>query len=177
MGRNKMELRQSINEIFQSAQQGDAVRLKEILQFHPALANTENVEGLTPLGYAAHFGKVEAVQVLLDFGADINAVSHSKLSFIPSNTALHAAIAGERDMGVIQLLLKRGAQTNIFDSAGHTSLHSAAFHADNVEMIHLLIEHGADIHAQIEGGESVLAVANQQGNHNVKKVLIEKGAM
>lgn len=172
-----MELRQSINEVFLASQHGDAVRLKEILEFHPALANTENNEGLTPLGYAAHFGKEAAVQVLLDFGANIDAVSHSKVSYIPSNTALHAAIAGERDMNVIQLLLNKGAQTRIFDSDGHTALHSAAFHADNVEMIRLLIEYGADIHAKIEGGESVLAVAIQQGNHNVKEFLIEKGAI
>ncbi|CAH1059212.1 ankyrin repeat domain-containing protein [Paenibacillus pseudetheri] len=172
-----MELRQSINEVFQSAQHGDAARLKEILEFHPALVNTENNEGLTPLGYAAHFGKEAAVQVLLDFGADIDAVSHSKISFIPSNTALHAAIAGERDMSVIQLLLNKGAQTQIFDSDGHTALHSAAFHSDNVELIRLLIEHGANVHAKIEGGESVLAIAIQQGNHNVKEFLIEKGAI
>jgi ankyrin repeat protein len=172
-----MELRQSINEVFQAAQQGDAARLTEILEFHPALANTENNEGLTPLGYAAHFGKEAAVQVLLDFGANIDAVSHSKISYIPSNTALHAAIAGERDMGVIQLLLSKGAQSHIFDSDGHTALHSAAFHTDNVELIRLLIEHGADIYAQIEGGESALAVAIQQGNHKVKEFLIEKGAI
>jgi ankyrin repeat protein len=172
-----MELQQIINEVFQSAQQGDAVRLKQILESHPALVNTENNEGLTPLGYAAHFGKEAAVQVLLDFGANVDAVSHSKLSYIPSNTALHAAIAGERDMGVIQLLLNKGAQTHIFDSDGHSALHSAAFHSDNVELIRLLIEHGADVHAKIEGGESVLAIAIQQENHNVKEILIEKGAI
>ncbi|MEK5397594.1 ankyrin repeat domain-containing protein [Paenibacillus sp. FSL K6-2859] len=172
-----MELQQSINEVFQSAQQGDAVLLKQILESHPALVNTENNEGLTPLGYAAHFGKEAAVQVLLDFGANVDAVSHSKLSYIPSNTALHAAIAGERDMGVIQLLLNKGAQTHIFDSDGHSALHSAAFHSDNVELIRLLIEHGADVHAKIEGGESVLAIAIQQENHNVKEILIEKGAI
>lgn len=172
-----MELRQSINEVFQAAQQGNAARLKEVLESHPALANTENNEGLTPLGYAAHFGKEAAVQVLIDYGAEVDAVSHSKISFIPSNTALHAAIAGERDMGVIRLLLNKGAQTHILDSDGHTALHSAAFHSDNVELIRLLIEHGADIHAKIEGGESVLAMAIQQGNHNVKEFLIEKGAI
>lgn len=72
----------------------------------PSLAHTENSEGLTPLGFAAHFGSKAAVQVLLDYGVDVNAVSHSKISYIPSNTALHAAIAGERDPEVIRLLLE-----------------------------------------------------------------------
>ncbi|WP_313637353.1 hypothetical protein [Paenibacillus sp.] len=35
----------------------------------------------------------------------------------------------------------------------------------------------ADFHAKIEGGESALAVAIQQGNHNVKEFLNEKGAI
>ncbi|WP_340003594.1 ankyrin repeat domain-containing protein [Paenibacillus sp. FSL K6-0276] len=132
-----MGLNPIINDVFQAGQSGDALRLNEILEAHPSLVNTENNDGLTLLGYAAHFSKKAVVQVLLD----------------------------------------NGAQTNIFDSDGHTALHSAAFHADNVEMIRLLIEHGADIHAKIEGGESALAVAIQQGNHNVKEFLIEKGAI
>ncbi|SCW87673.1 Ankyrin repeat-containing protein [Paenibacillus tianmuensis] len=114
-----------------------------ILAIHPSLAHSENGDGLTPLGFAAHFGSKATVQVLLDYGADVNAVSHSKLSYIPSNTALHAAIAGERDPEVIRLLLTRGALTNIFDSSGHTCLHTAAFHDDNTELIRLLMEHGA----------------------------------
>lgn len=172
-----MEVSPIIHNVFQAAHLGDAERLKEILEAHLTLANTENSEGLTPLGYAAHFGQVECVQVLLDFGADINAVSHSKISYIPSNTALHAAIAGERSMEVIKLLLRNNAQTNLLDSDGCTSLHSAAFHTDNVEMIRLLIEHSADIHAKDEGGKSALAIAVKQGNHSVAEFLREKGAV
>jgi ankyrin repeat protein len=166
-----MELKQIIDDVFQAAQLGDASRLKGILETHPKLANTENNDGLTPLGFAAHFGNKDAVQVLLDYGADINAVSHSKISFIPSNTALHASLAGERNVEVSKLLLAKGAQTNIFDSDGHTCLHSAAFHDDNVELIRLLIEHGADVHAKVEGGDTALSFAIKQGNHNVAEFL------
>lgn len=170
-----MVINSILNNVFQAAQLGNAEQLKEILVAHPELANMENSEGLTPLGYAAHFGQKDAVQILLEHGADIDAVSHSKISYIPSNTALHAAIAGERSIEVIRLLLNSDAQTNILDSDGATSLHSAAFHIDNVEIIRLLIEHGADIHAKTEGGESALAIAMKQGNHNVAEFLREKG--
>lgn len=171
-----MELARIIDDMFQAAQSGDASRLKAILQLHPHLANAENGDGLTPLGYAAHFGNRDAVQVLLEHGAEINAVSHSNLSYIPSNTALHAAIAGERNMEVIRLLLAHQAKTTIFDSNGHTCLHTAAFHDDNVELIRLLIEHGADVHAKAEGGETALALAVKQGNHNVAELLRQHGA-
>ncbi|WP_044477567.1 ankyrin repeat domain-containing protein [Paenibacillus antibioticophila] len=172
-----MELTQIIDNVFQAAQSGEAARLKDILESHPHLTNTENGDGLTPLGYAAHFGNKDAVQVLLNYDADIDAVSHSKISYIPSNTALHAAIAGERNVDVIRLLLTHNAQTNIFDSNGHTSLHTAAFHDDNLEIISLLVEHGADVNARTEGGESALSLAIKQGNNNVAELLRENGAI
>ncbi|CAM2988138.1 ankyrin repeat domain-containing protein [Paenibacillus sediminis] len=151
-------------------------QLRDIFEAHPELANRENSDGLTPLGYAAHFGKKDAVQVLLDYGADIDAVSHSKITFIPSNTALHAAIAGERNVDVIRLLLVNKAQTNIFDSNGHTCLHTASFHDDNLEIIRLLIEHGADVNSKAEGGETALSVAISQGHHNVAELLRQNRA-
>ncbi|MGG1664252.1 ankyrin repeat domain-containing protein [Brevibacillus sp. NRS-1366] len=165
-----------IDDVFQAAQAGDAARLKEILASHPHLTNTENGVGLTPLGYAAHFGNKDAVQVLLDYGAEIDAISHSKVSYIPSNTALHAAIAGERNLDVIKLLLAHHAKTTIFDSNGHTCLHSASFHDDNLELIRLLIEHGADVDASVDGGETALSLATKQGNHEVAQFLRQNGA-
>ncbi|OAB26508.1 hypothetical protein PMSD_25320 [Paenibacillus macquariensis subsp. defensor] len=172
-----MELVQIIGNVFQTAQSGDFSRLKDVLESYPSIANTENNDGLTFLGFAAHFGNKDAVQVLLEHGVDIDAVSHSKVSFIPSNTALHAALAGERNMDVIKLLLLNNAQTNIFDSNGHTCLHTAAYHDDNIEIIRLLIEHGADINARIEGGDTVLSLAIKQGNNNVAELLRQNGAL
>ncbi|GIP34473.1 ankyrin repeat domain-containing protein [Paenibacillus sp. J2TS4] len=172
-----MELNQIMDVGFQAVQSGDASRLKDILESRPHLANSENGDGLTLLGYAAHYGNKEAVKILLDYGADVNALSHSKVSYIPSNTALHAAIAGERSLDVIKLLLAHHAQTNLFDSNGHTCLHTAAFHDDNLEIIRLLLEHGADINARIEGGDTALSLAIQQGNHNVAELLRHSGAL
>ncbi|NGQ95142.1 ankyrin repeat domain-containing protein [Brevibacillus sp. SYP-B805] len=167
---------QEIHDLFQAAQAGDVQRLQEMLSADPALANTENEDGLTPLGFAAHFGHPDAVRALLEHGADVNAVSHSTIAYIPSNTALHAAIAGERNLEVIRLLLQHGARTDIFDSNGHTCLHTAAFHDDNCEIIRLLIEHGVPVNAQAAGGKTALALAIEKGNHNVAQLLRQHGA-
>lgn len=172
-----MNLTNSISAIFQAAQSGKASRLDDLLNSEPFLANTENGDGLTPLGFAAHFGQKAAVQVLLDHGADVNSVSHSTINYIPSNTALHAAIAGERNVDVIKLLLKHKALTNIFDSNRHTSVHAAAFHDDNQEIINLLIAHGANVNAKVEGGKTALSLAIEQGNHQVADLLRQNGAV
>ncbi|SDZ09675.1 Ankyrin repeat [Evansella caseinilytica] len=166
-----MKTNEMINEVFQAAQENAAAKLKQLLMPTPALANKENDDGLTPLGYAAHFGSKDALQVLLDYGADINAVSHSKISFIPSNTALHAALAGTRSQEVIQLLLHHGAKTDIVDSNGHTCLHTAAFHDDNTEIIRLLLEHGAPLTAKDKDGKTALELASEKGNNNAAAVL------
>ncbi|MEW9699399.1 ankyrin repeat domain-containing protein [Paenibacillus sp. SI8] len=166
-----------INEVFSAARNGELGVLRGFLDSKPALANTENEDGLTLLGFAAHFGQTEAVKLLLDRGADVNAVSHSKVSYIPSNTALHAAIAGERSMDVIRLILAHDADTNLFDSNGHTSVHAAAFHDHNTEMIQLLIDHGADVNAKVEGGVYAIALAKEQGNLRVAELLRQQGAI
>lgn len=166
-----------IHEFFDAVQAGNTARLEELMENYPHLANTANSDGLTPLGYAAHFGQREAVRALLDHNADVNAVSRSTISYIPSNTALHAAIAGARNLEVIRLLLARHAKTDLLDSNGHTCLHTAAFHEDNREIIELLIEHGADVNARTKDGDSPLSLAIKQGNHLVAELLREHGAL
>ncbi|MDR6554277.1 ankyrin repeat domain-containing protein [Paenibacillus qinlingensis] len=166
-----------INDIFTAARTGDANRIKALLNSDLTLANAENSEGLTLLGFAAHFGQSEVVKLLLENGAVVNAISHSKVSYIPSNTALHAAIAGERNMEVIQLLLAHRANPTIMDSNGHTSLHVAAFHKDSTAIISLLLDHGADVHAKSEDGVYAIDLAQEQGHTAVIALLRERGAI
>ncbi|WNR44923.1 ankyrin repeat domain-containing protein [Paenibacillus roseipurpureus] len=166
-----------INEIFTAARTGDANHVKDLLDMDLSLANAENSDGLTLLGFAAHFGQEEVVKLLLENGAEVNAVSHSRVSYIPSNTALHAAIAGERSLPVIGLLLKHHAKPTIVDSNGHTALHVAAFHKDTAGLIRLLIEYGADVNAKSDGGVYPIDLAKQQDNTAVIDVLRQLGAV
>ncbi|SEN98526.1 Ankyrin repeat-containing protein [Mesobacillus persicus] len=160
-------------KFFEAIQIDDRKTVKKLLEYDQTIVNTENEEGLTPLGYASHFGHLKTVKLLLDNGADVNAISHSKISFIPSNTALHAAIAGERNLEVIKTLLEHKGQTNIFDSNGHTCLHSAAYHLDNVQLISLLIENGAPVNAKVDGGKTALEIALEREHQQIAELLGE----
>ncbi|MFD0710903.1 ankyrin repeat domain-containing protein [Paenibacillus sp. GCM10027626] len=171
-----MESAVIIEDLFRAAQNGDTILMKGKISEHPELVHTLNNDGLHLLGYAAHFGQIEAVKLLLDHDADVNELSQSKVSYIPSNTALHAAIAGKRDIEVIRLLLERGANTNLYDSNGHTCLHTAAYHNSNEAIIRLLLEHGAELNGRSGGGETALAVALEQGNECIVELLHQLGS-
>ena len=81
---------------------------------------------------AARSGIVNSVQRLLDLGSDVNAVASRRLG----RTALHEGAAlGHAD--VVQLLLARGARTEILDEQGQTALDLAR--AKGHEHIELLL--------------------------------------
>jgi ankyrin repeat protein len=66
----------------------------------------EPKEGIFPLFHAAYGGNIEAMEDLLDNGADIDEVTHGH------ETALYAAV-NQRKIGAARLLLERNAKPNI----------------------------------------------------------------
>ncbi|HTL52231.1 MAG TPA: ankyrin repeat domain-containing protein [Planctomycetota bacterium] len=73
--------------------------------------------GRTPLNRAAEFGNYEMAKLLLDRGANINAVDNERW------TALHQSAKNAEDpkgMKTLQLLLDRKADTTLKDSSGLT---------------------------------------------------------
>lgn len=148
-------------EVFEAFEKKDLARFTELLK-EDGLADSENENGLKLLGLACHYGEAEFVNELLKKGANLNALSHSKLSFIPSNTALHAAIAGKQSAEIVELLIAHGADVNAVDSDGHTPLQTAAFEG-NTEIAGLLIKSGANISAR--GGQGRALTIAKVKNH------------
>lgn len=106
-------------DVFAAAALGRTDALKS------AIGDARNVErraydGWTPLHLAAFFGQIDAARLLLDAGADVNAVSGNSLA----NTPLHAATAGKHPL-VALLLIERGASGLTTDAGGYTALQIA----------------------------------------------------
>ena len=83
---------------------------------------------------------VETVRLLVDHGADVNALdcSHS--------TPLHlASLRGVLE--VVQILIKHGADVNAQNETNSTPLHRASLLGD-IQIVQLLIGHGADVTAK-----------------------------
>lgn len=81
---------------------------------------------------------VDILQALIEYGADVNAVSSSRCSPLH---LIHESACCEKE--IVRLLLEHGAFVNAQDMIGRTPLHFAVHQEDTVSM-KILLEHGAD---------------------------------
>lgn len=125
-------------------------RLEALLGEDPAAANAWSPDGFSPLSLAIFGGQAEAVRLLLDRGADVEALSrHATIQVRPLQTA-----AFVRDTELGRMLLEAGADPNGEAEGGFTALHSAAQNGD-LAFARLLLEHGADPSVRVHGKRAV----------------------
>jgi ankyrin repeat protein len=144
--------------VFEAAAIGDAGRLETLLDEDRARAYAYSSDGWTGLHLAAFFGRADAVQLLLEHGADPSLLSRNA----EANTALHAATAGRR-LESARRLLDGGAQADARTQSGHTPLHLAAQSGD-LELLNLLLGHGARPDSAAEDGLMPLDLARREGH-------------
>src|SRR5919198_2809385 len=79
-------------DVFDAAALGDLDRLHELLDGDPDSVRAWSPDGFTPLHYAAYFDGPEAVRLLVERGADLEAPSRNE-EFAPEARPLHSAVA------------------------------------------------------------------------------------
>jgi ankyrin len=158
--------------------------------------------GWTALMYAARRGAADAVRVLGDGGADLNAVDPDG-----ANALIYAIINAHYDAAGV--LLEKGADPNVADARGMAALYAAidmhtlpwigarpapktADQLSSLDIVNMLLARGANPNAQLKGrllqkqhtaGDPSLAEgatpfmrAAKSGDVAVMRLLLEKGA-
>jgi uncharacterized protein len=153
-------------DIFESSVvEGGADRGARLLEEDPALARAFSPDGFTPLHLAAYFGQEAIAGMLLEHGAEPDAVSRNAMALQP----LHSA-AVSRSLAIVKRLLERRAEVNARQQGGWTPLHAAAFNGD-VPMAECLLAHGADPSLKNDDGKTAIDVAIEKGHGAVVDLL------
>ena len=152
----------------------------EFLRDNSADPNVRGMAEMTPLLSAAYNGDFEMVRVLLEYKADVNARHNGGW------TSLHLISHGNPFLGpnitpsrpnIARLLLEHGADINAKATShpASTPLHIAA-HQRRVEVVHVLLQNGANVRMKDDRGRTALQVASDRGHVEVMKLLSEHRA-
>jgi ankyrin repeat protein len=129
--------------------------------------NSKDSTGWTALMYAATYGYIDTVELLVNRGADVSARDYTN-----QQTALMCSDKIE----ITKILIDAGAQVNVVDSfVGWTPLFRAAMKGNN-EIVKLLIAKGADVNAKTPDGETALSTAQEHHLSDTVEILKAAGA-
>jgi ankyrin repeat protein len=151
----------------------------------PALARAFSTAGSTALHRSCYWGQDAVARLLLERGADPNAVTRdSFLQIAPLGCAVATPDVpnpSDREavvLELVKLLISSGADVNGRRRDGLTALHSAAYRG-HLHVIEILLAHGADIAirgyegAGPHGGQTAIDVAEKQGQSDAAGLLRE----
>lgn len=133
-------------DLCSAAAAGDVARMKTILAEDPEAAKTTTIlGGWTPLHDAVRNVRLEAVELLLEHGADPNAVSgevdfnSSPVHWVSFNKLMDAP---EAKVATLKVMVQAGAELNVVDRYGLTPLDRARADGDR-EVFRAMREAGA----------------------------------
>jgi len=147
--------------VFEACAAGRRERVAELIDSTPALIRGYSDDGYPALGLAVFFGHDDIAGMLIESGADVNAVARNSHRVTP----LHAA-AARHNTRLVGDLLARGADPDASQAGGVTALHEAAFHGDR-EIVELLLGYGADPRNKTAEGKTASDLAGERGHAEV----------
>ena len=153
------------------ASEGDVARMAVTLR-DGASANAQNMAGQSALLLACKLApdasRVDAVRLLLDHKADVNAFDSDKCTPL-----LAAACRG--CCASMRLLLRAGASVDWHNVSGFTALHASCQMEQNAA-VSLLLQSSAAVDSTTHAGGTPLAVASMVGSEQCAAILLASGA-
>jgi ankyrin repeat protein len=150
-----------------AAKWGEEDMVNEYLKHHVDIDMKDSIDR-TALHYAIAEGKYNVVKLLLNRGADANAVDKYGITPI--------LLAAEKDLSMLQLLLDYKANIQVVDNEHNTALHHAA-KAGKTEMVKKLIQINRNwVSAGNKENKTPLHIAAENNDSTTVPVLLEAGA-
>ena len=183
-----------VTSLIEKARQGDGAGVASELARDVSLARASNDTGDTALHAAAGAGHIDVMKALLDAGANPEAARADErrpvhcalegrqgaaLSLLMQHGAAYSIYlaAALGDMDAVRQALSRDASLANFADAQHRPISAAAWRQD-LDMVKLLLDHGADPSLPEEGAPlgQALWTAVYQHQPEMVKLLLEHGA-
>ena len=156
--------------------------------------DAQEIDGMTALMMAASDGKTETVKLLVENGADVNitnyygATAMTNAAFFNHPGAVQEILNSKQKVGIktnenallitaglgleniMQMLLDYGVDVNARGKKDRTPL-MAAIEFDHIGTVKLLLKNNADARAKDTDGESIIQIAEDNGNKEIIALL------
>uniref|UniRef100_A0A6P7FZT2 Ankyrin repeat domain-containing protein 16-like n=1 Tax=Diabrotica virgifera virgifera TaxID=50390 RepID=A0A6P7FZT2_DIAVI len=190
-----------------AARLGNNQLIKFLLQnFQPTAVDCKNRDDKTALHEAAQFGQYETCKLLLECGADVNALKRAdwtpimlactKINGLENYNIIETflkydvcvnhrnkdgwtcfhLICREGDVGILELLLKSGLDPHVTTKNGRTGLHIASLHG-HLKIVEVLLTLNIDVNTRDNSCNTPLHEAVLGGHINICERLIQAGAI
>ena len=131
--------------------------------------NDKTNEGLTALHYAANKGNIQLLKLLIDNGANVDAVTNL------GKNLMHMAAEGNQPSMLIYLITEQHLSAQSVDENGSTPLHWACY-LGSEEAVNFLLNLNVDINEQDKEKLTPLHLATNEGRENIVLKLLQKNA-
>ncbi|KAJ4375773.1 hypothetical protein N0V83_001050 [Neocucurbitaria cava] len=148
---------------------GNAAVLAYLIGLENLDLDSKDTKGRTPLCVAAEKGASVLTRMLLDKGADVNALGGE----IYGNALYTASDNNYKEIAT--LLLDKGADVNAQGGIYGNALQAASAHGYK-EIVTLLLDKGANVNAQGGSFGNALQAASARGYKEIVTLLLDKGA-
>ncbi len=142
--------------------------LSLLLKMKHINVNFSDTQGSTPLHIACLNGHTEIAEMLIEKGANIDALTLNEC------TQLHLS-CGAGNIEIVKMLIKKRAKVDVAAQDGCTSLYFAC-QIGYEKIARILIKGGANTNTIGKGKYTLLHIASEEGHDKIVEMLIKKGA-